>query len=98
MAVAPPRSRTRGEIAEDGDGFRTPAGVRASVGRRVQSLPAEEPILDQLEVRIERERLMIDRSGASVGLMRSPGTRRPYPFLSTNGGLTGSQKPPIGLR
>src|SRR5215510_2606747 len=57
-----------GEVAEDGD-FLTDrrTRVRPPVGRRIEALPAEEPVLDQLQVRIERQRLMVDVSLACVG-------------------------------
>src|SRR3954447_10378266 len=41
-------------LADDG------AGIGAAVGLRVDALPAEEVVLDELEVRVERERLVVD--------------------------------------
>src|SRR5207244_8213191 len=38
------------------------AGVGSPVARRIQTLAAEEPILDQLEVGVERERLVVDHA------------------------------------
>ena len=53
------------------------AGIGATVGRRVESLPAEEHVLDELEVRVEAERLVVDDALAAYGLITNDGTRMP---------------------
>jgi hypothetical protein len=79
------------EIPEERQGLaRDRARVETPVGRRIQALTVQEPILDQLQVRVERKRLVIDEPARAYGLTRSPGTRSPYPFSSASGGTTWS--------
>ena len=48
----------------------------------------QENILNELEIGIEAEGLTIDETFFAKGLITRPGTRRPYPFISTCGGTT----------
>ena len=66
------------------------ARVGAPVGGRIQALTVQEPILDQLQVRVERERLVVDESPPGVRAHEEPGTRSPYPFSSASGGTAWS--------
>src|SRR5262245_20781145 len=66
-----------GEVAQDGD-FLTDrrARVRPAVGGRVEPLPAQEPVLDQLQIRVERERLAVDVALARIACHEHPGHAR----------------------
>src|SRR5262245_45921913 len=51
----------QGQVAQDRHPFPNgPTRVRPAVRRRVQARTAQEAILDQLEVRVERQRLVVD--------------------------------------
>ena len=50
-----------GEVAEDGDILpHRGTGIGTPLVLAVEALPTEEPVLDQLQERIEREDLVID--------------------------------------
>src|SRR5206468_1868648 len=48
------------------------AAVWAAVGLRVEAAPAEEVVLDELEVRVEAQRLVVDVAPPGVGADHEP--------------------------
>src|SRR5260370_16097479 len=53
------------------------AGIGTAIGSRVQALAGQEVVLDELQVRVEAQRLMIDIAGARVRTDHEAGHAEP---------------------
>ena len=74
------------QIAEDRHGLSNGRSrVGPAQGRRVQALPAQETILDEPQVGVERQGLVIDQSRADPRADRKTGDADPEPVLVDTG-------------
>ena len=64
------------------------AGVGSTVGLGVEPGPAEEVVLDELEIGVARERLVVDVAPLRVGRDDHGGTRSAVAVLVDRGGHT----------
>jgi hypothetical protein len=66
------------EVAEDRDVLTDGRSrIVPTIGRGIEALASEEVVFDELQVRVEAQRLIVGESHLAYGLITNPSTRSP---------------------